>query len=160
LDIEEFYLLYNYYTEFLDPVREYFQAHFASILRESRQYEEKQSMKEEECCICLDNPVNLVLDCSHGFCEDCISDWQKQQKSCPVCRYQSSEAGSPDAWIIAEKYLSLANSDGDGGGNLRNDYEQMVLKYPFEYLSSKNDFTQSLRLNTASRLFSNVHLRS
>mmetsp|Transcript_55323 Transcript_55323/g.130603 ORF Transcript_55323/g.130603 Transcript_55323/m.130603 type:complete len:115 (+) Transcript_55323:74-418(+) len=40
-----------------------------------------------DCSICLDLMHNAhVLDCGHTFCEDCIVDWMRRQRTCPVCR--------------------------------------------------------------------------
>jgi len=41
-----------------------------------------------DCPICFDNPVNnpITLNCTHIFCEVCISEWLDKEKSCPVCR--------------------------------------------------------------------------
>lgn len=42
---------------------------------------------EDECSICLCEKVNeIILNCSHSFCKDCISAWEKTNSSCPLCR--------------------------------------------------------------------------
>eukprot|EP00775_Hariotina_reticulata_P004404 gene4404-4657_t len=40
------------------------------------------------CCpICQDPAVTPVaLDCSHVYCEECISEWLERDKTCPMCR--------------------------------------------------------------------------
>lgn len=61
---------------------------------ESRFQKEKAllevSLREEMqlCRICLENRRNVViLPCFHGhFCEDCLEEYRKINKSCPTCR--------------------------------------------------------------------------
>lgn len=38
------------------------------------------------CSICLLNSIEMALPCGHSFCDKCISDWRKKQKTCPLCR--------------------------------------------------------------------------
>eukprot|EP00347_Sterkiella_histriomuscorum_P005719 403355531 len=39
-----------------------------------------------ECAICLDNMSDVLLPCTHAFCNDCINLWQAKQSNCPICR--------------------------------------------------------------------------
>ncbi|CAD8064467.1 unnamed protein product [Paramecium primaurelia] len=43
-----------------------------------------------DCCtICLEdsgNPVEIELECSHVFHQECISEWLSREKHCPVCK--------------------------------------------------------------------------
>jgi hypothetical protein len=44
-----------------------------------------------DCCICLDkfegnNTNYIVLECSHRFHRNCISNWFKKELNCPLCR--------------------------------------------------------------------------
>lgn len=79
----------------------------ASIMTESKLYDTIQSMshtqgedKEEEiCCICMESKTNLILSCTHNFCEKCIKEWQITQKSCPICRCY---AGDNDGFVLAD----------------------------------------------------------
>ena len=46
-------------------------------------------MLEEECVICLgeiDRSAIQVLECSHGFCTECIRTWLANSSTCPTCR--------------------------------------------------------------------------
>ena len=38
------------------------------------------------CCICLDQPIDSLLICGHGYCEKDIMDWWKRDSYCPMCR--------------------------------------------------------------------------
>jgi hypothetical protein len=38
------------------------------------------------CGICFELPMEVVLECSHSFCERCIHDWRKKHNTCPLCR--------------------------------------------------------------------------
>ena len=43
----------------------------------------------EECCICLDNAVEIpwvLLPCGHMFHSSCITQWLITRETCPVCR--------------------------------------------------------------------------
>ncbi len=45
-----------------------------------------------ECCICLDEIINLNLfkvkcyNCHNTFHNNCLRNWFKHNKSCPLCR--------------------------------------------------------------------------
>jgi hypothetical protein len=55
---------------------------------------------EDICCICMETKSNLILSCTHNFCEKCIKEWQISNKSCPICR---CFAGENDGFILADK---------------------------------------------------------
>ncbi|KAL2048940.1 hypothetical protein ABVK25_010793 [Lepraria finkii] len=41
------------------------------------------------CPICMEERINSVTGCGHGFCNECIKRWtekEKKNKSCPICR--------------------------------------------------------------------------
>lgn len=39
------------------------------------------------CNICLDNiNENIYMECGHSFHKECISEWLKKNKNCPICR--------------------------------------------------------------------------
>lgn len=41
----------------------------------------------ETCIICIKSLDNkYTLSCNHSFHEECIKQWKKYNKSCPVCR--------------------------------------------------------------------------
>ena len=61
----------------------------------------KSSCRDEDiCCICMESRSNLILSCTHNFCEKCIKEWQISNKSCPICR---CFAGENDGFILADK---------------------------------------------------------
>lgn len=42
---------------------------------------------ELQCSICADLFINpTTLNCSHTFCQYCITTWKKKKKDCPICR--------------------------------------------------------------------------
>lgn len=50
--------------------------------------------RTEECSICLDAAVEVVLPCSHSFCAKCANDWRQNNPTCPCCRENLLEASS------------------------------------------------------------------
>lgn len=50
------------------------------------------SSNDENCIICLSNEPNcIVLPCGHmGVCEECLDNWFRTKKVCPVCRTDNS----------------------------------------------------------------------
>ena len=42
---------------------------------------------EDECSICLCEKIDETkINCNHTFCKECIEQWEKNNKSCPLCR--------------------------------------------------------------------------
>ena len=40
----------------------------------------------ENCIICFDRNCNIITNCDHQYCLECISLWYYKEKSCPICR--------------------------------------------------------------------------
>lgn len=38
------------------------------------------------CSICLINDSDIILECRHKFCKECISKWYKKSSTCPLDR--------------------------------------------------------------------------
>jgi Zinc finger, C3HC4 type (RING finger) len=57
-----------------------------------------------ECPVCMENMQDVLLDCHHGFCKDCITRWREGQAEnaslCPVCR--TNVAKTDDDWVLME----------------------------------------------------------
>ena len=59
----------------------------------------------ENCCVCLEhieeNAKKLV--CSHTFHENCIRQWLKIKRNCPLCRYSLKEKADKalDDWLFS-----------------------------------------------------------
>ena len=56
--------------------------------------------EENICCICMEARTNLILACTHNYCEKCIKEWQVTSNTCPICR---CAAGKNDGFILADK---------------------------------------------------------
>jgi hypothetical protein len=50
---------------------------------------------DDECSICMNSTVQVVLPCSHAFCSKCAADWTDSNPTCPCCR-QPQEGGSAE----------------------------------------------------------------
>ena len=42
------------------------------------------------CCICKENDIHVRTNCIHHFGKSCLTQWYKQQKTCPMCRQELS----------------------------------------------------------------------
>ncbi len=44
--------------------------------------------KVVDCSICLTNQSDIITDCKHQYCKDCLDTWlnKKNKDSCPCCR--------------------------------------------------------------------------
>ena len=48
----------------------------------------KEDVKKNinDCIICYDKKSNMLTDCGHLYCYDCLIKWIIDKKSCPYCR--------------------------------------------------------------------------
>ena len=46
-------------------------------------------IKSDECSICFNLiKKEIILNCNHYFCDNCIKEWVKRSNLCPMCRTQ------------------------------------------------------------------------
>ncbi|XP_071956771.1 RING finger protein 141-like [Antedon mediterranea] len=56
---------------------------------------------DNECCICLDNRSEVILSCTHSYCQKCIDQWKRKHSTCPLCRDETG--GVEDVWVMSNK---------------------------------------------------------
>jgi len=93
---------------------------------------------DNECCICLDRQPNLVLPCTHKFCDECFHQWSSQttatsSQTCPLCR---EDINSDSGFLLAEtpKY-----------DNVKKMLTESILSLPVDYKTRSNDRTSMSR---------------
>lgn len=104
---------------------------------------------DNECCICLDRQPNLVLPCTHKFCDECFQQWlvcfcfmrflenfcgifrsaqtsATSSQTCPLCRV---DINSDSGFLLAEtpKY-----------DNVKKMLTESILSLPDDY-KTRND---------------------
>lgn len=53
---------------------------------------ESHNLKNDNCAICLENfDKGMLLPCQHIYHQECIYEWLKASKNCPVCREEITE---------------------------------------------------------------------
>ena len=62
-----------------------------SVVRNNYASKFNNTMKYDQCCICLDDFQDgvssvLVLECGHIFHNSCIQEWFSSKDFCPMCR--------------------------------------------------------------------------
>lgn len=52
------------------------------------QTQENEIEENTSCAVCLDidNKIMIKFACSHSYHKDCIVEWLKSNKTCPICR--------------------------------------------------------------------------
>ncbi len=75
------------------------------------------------CTICLNNfnagQDVAELGCRHFFHRDCIAQWLRQHKTCPVCRQQVE----PSQWTQTEKKRDGGARDEEEEGRRQIDID-------------------------------------
>lgn len=93
---------------------------------------------DNECCICMDRQPNLVLPCTHKFCDQCFHEWSTQtsatsSQTCPLCRV---DINNDSGFLLAEtpKY-----------DNVKKMLTESILSLPDDYQSRGGDATSMTR---------------
>lgn len=62
-------------------------------------YSKKKKIPDHlNCAICLDIIYDpKILKCQHSFCGDCIINWIRQSKECPLCRKKIQNGDAVEA---------------------------------------------------------------
>ncbi|XP_022088358.1 RING finger protein 141-like [Acanthaster planci] len=92
-----------------------------------------ESIDEGDCCICMEKKADIVLSCTHTYCQLCIEDWRKQHNTCPMCMDDMGNA--KDLWALPDKpdademtayLMSIADSkEQRRGGNPQASRQQV-----------------------------------
>lgn len=85
LDVAEWFRKLNperYYIEINDGAITHY-----NIIKKLRLSDNNVNVDEvEDCCICMNGKCNIITNCKHQFCYDCLSESYKRNEDCPKCR--------------------------------------------------------------------------
>lgn len=60
------------------------------------------SYDPDECSVCMDASIDIVLPCLHGYCSTCWEEWSSYSSTCPHCRGEvkehSNDSAEDDIW--------------------------------------------------------------
>ncbi|XP_071452890.1 RING finger protein 141-like isoform X1 [Hetaerina americana] len=73
-----------------------------------------------ECCICLERQPDVLLPCTHSYCQHCIEQWNVDHKTCPVCR--ETLESTDDTWVV----ISEAPGSEEIGQEIRTSLMNLV----------------------------------
>ncbi|GJQ75385.1 hypothetical protein Trydic_g23561 [Trypoxylus dichotomus] len=66
-------------------------------------YTFEQIENELQCAICTELLIKVTtLNCSHSFCKDCIKEWRKTNKNCPICR---TKIGTANRTSVLDNFI-------------------------------------------------------
>ena len=80
-------------------------------VKETLEEEVKETLEEEDkkdtgkikfhkdCSICQEMLQPTLLKCGHSFHPTCINKWFAINKSCPICRLDTSDTSKDDKWV-------------------------------------------------------------
>jgi hypothetical protein len=76
------------------------------------------SYDPDECSICMDASIDIVLPCLHGYCSLCWEDWSSHSSTCPHCRGEIKYARDRVRVRVRVKTRTrtMSHHRGRGGG--------------------------------------------
>lgn len=77
---------------------------------------EKRSVSydPDECSICMDSAIDIVLPCLHGYCSACWEDWSSHSSTCPHCRGEVKDTNTSQ---VVPTEGGAPGLPGSGGGD-------------------------------------------
>lgn len=79
------------------------------------------------CCECFTSPV--FFPCGHGFCKECIEQWETIKKQCPTCKGTRTEKIKiPCIDEAVEEIDSYKRREGQKIMNLKRELEETKSK--------------------------------
>ena len=91
-----------------------------------------------ECCICMDNTTDIVLNCGHSFCKKCIRQTLLKnpefELKCPLCRSKTLKT--------TDKYLNQTLKEIEFNRGDSNNYEEnyAIIHYILTYFDGWRHF--------------------
>ncbi|KAL5282681.1 RNFT2 family protein [Megaselia abdita] len=74
------------------PVIKCFLALYRNVNHGRSPTEQELGSSEKQCPICHDDFTDpVILECSHIFCESCVTTWFVNEQTCPLCRAKVAE---------------------------------------------------------------------
>ena len=116
----------------------------------------------QNCPICDLESGNLIsLECDHSFCEQCIKEWFKAKRNCPICRAESNKFPEITAQGIDYDYeeydnggdYDLTDSESESESSSDNDNDDYYTSNGGQILDIIDDnlFTSTSITSRASR---------
>jgi hypothetical protein len=94
----------------------------------------KKNTDDDRCPICLEDMhkaiyMRVIKECKHEYCGNCIEEWLKKNKNCPICKlelHEPNEETTPsdllpeliDYPFEPTQIPSISESSNSSGGNI------------------------------------------
>lgn len=108
----------------------------------------KKKFDEDRCPICLEDMhkalyMRIIKTCGHEYCGECIENWLKEHKTCPICKLELCEPNETDKQDNNDNKESSQISSISESFNGGNDLDRLS-PTPIPESSSSESFANTI----------------
>lgn len=120
------------------------------------------SFDPDECSICMDAAIDIVLPCLHGYCSACWEDWSTHSNTCPHCRDEVKDScqsagqggagagGQQDIWQLENwGEADTETQRAEVEGSLRRFVSLLPMNFSAEVMTSHRILTNKAPVTAA-----------
>lgn len=103
------------------------------------------SFDPDECSICMDASIDIVLPCLHGYCSACWDDWSSHNSTCPYCRGEVKDSkGQSSEHVTHDGQEDIWQYESWDEGDMKTQLQKIKVNIMENLMNSPFELTKEL----------------